>query len=220
MSEPTSLSQTESTLQPEGTPEGAAGVDFSADLEAAHLEGAGLDGDRLSGVGLDALVPDYVALVRFLLSPLVDAVEQLHIDCEVVGSTGRVLLRVAFEGGDRGRIFGRGGRNIQAIRTVLNAAAQPRGHRVFLEVFGGDAAADEAGGSGDRGPRKPSPRVQTVQGGESSARESPDGESSDRASEHRSSRPIRSRDRPVLRDREVQRPITRPTPATPPPADD
>jgi predicted RNA-binding protein YlqC (UPF0109 family) len=54
--------------------------------------------------------------------------------------TQRVLIRLAIEGEDKGRVFGRGGRNIQAVRTVLQAVAQTAGHSAHLEVFGSQAS--------------------------------------------------------------------------------
>ena len=80
--------------------------------------------------------PDYVELVRFLVKPFLEAPDSLRVDCEVSPRTSRVLIRLAFEGEDKGRVFGRSGRNIQAIRTVLQAIAQSAGQMAHLEVFG------------------------------------------------------------------------------------
>ncbi|UZQ54072.1 KH domain-containing protein [Trichothermofontia sichuanensis B231] len=82
-----------------------------------------------------AASPDYVSLLRFLAEPLLDSPDSLRVDCEI-SNRSRVWLRVAFEGEDKGRAFGRGGRNLQAIRTVLTAVAQAAGHTLYLEVFG------------------------------------------------------------------------------------
>ena len=80
--------------------------------------------------------PDYERLVRFLVQPFLDSQDSLRIHCEVSPRTQRVLIRLAIEGEDKGRVFGRGGRNIQAVRTVLQAVAQTAGHSAHLEVFG------------------------------------------------------------------------------------
>jgi uncharacterized protein len=79
---------------------------------------------------------DYPALARFLIEPLLDQPEVLKIDCETHPQKPRVWVRLAFEGTDKGKVFGRGGRTIQAIRTVLSTAGQATGHTVHLEVFG------------------------------------------------------------------------------------
>ncbi|WP_225913973.1 KH domain-containing protein [Leptolyngbya ohadii] len=109
--------------------------------------------------------PDYTKLVRFLVQPFLDSPESLRMDCEVSPRTSRVLIRLAIEGEDKGRVFGRGGRNIQAIRTVVQALAQAAGHAVHLEVFGGtggqphgrderrDDRRDDRRHGGDRPPR-------------------------------------------------------------------
>lgn len=82
------------------------------------------------------VTPQYDRLVRFLVQPFLESPESLRVDCEVSPRTMRVLIRVAFEGEDKGRVFGRGGRNIQAVRTVIQAVAQAAGHTAHLEVFG------------------------------------------------------------------------------------
>ncbi|NET60385.1 MAG: KH domain-containing protein [Symploca sp. SIO2E6] len=78
--------------------------------------------------------PDYVGLIRFLVEPLLESPASLSIHCEM-SSKARVWIRLAFGGDDKGRVFGRGGRNIQAIRTVLKAAAQAAGQSVHLDIY-------------------------------------------------------------------------------------
>ncbi len=104
--------------------------------------------------------PDYERLVRYLVQPFLDLPESLRIDCEVSPRTQRVLIRVAIEGEDKGRVFGRGGRNIQAVRTVVQAVAQAAGHAAHLEVFGSQAGGSphREDGGGGRPLRSRSPR--------------------------------------------------------------
>lgn len=80
--------------------------------------------------------PDYVSLLRFLLEPLLESGDSLSVDCEKSPSKPKVLIRMAFDDPDKGRVFGRGGRNIQAIRTVLEAAAQTAGESIHLDIYG------------------------------------------------------------------------------------
>ena len=80
--------------------------------------------------------PDYVQIVRFLLEPLIDDPESLKVDCEQLSSCDKVWVRVAFEQEDKGKVFGRGGRNIQAIETVLNTSAVDAKQQIHLDVFG------------------------------------------------------------------------------------
>jgi hypothetical protein len=79
--------------------------------------------------------PDYIGLVEFLLEPFLDNPESLSVDCEELNNRQKVWLRVAFDVADKGKVFGRGGRNIQAIRTVLNTAAAVVGQSVYLEIY-------------------------------------------------------------------------------------
>jgi hypothetical protein len=94
--------------------------------------------------------PDYAKLARFLIQPFLESPNSLSVDCEFFASTSKVWIRVAFEGEDKGRVFGRGGRNIQNIRTVITAAAAMSGHSVYLDIYGsqtinGAASAEETG---------------------------------------------------------------------------
>ncbi|MGK7910682.1 MAG: KH domain-containing protein [Synechococcus sp.] len=79
-------------------------------------------------------MPDYIGLTRLLLEPLLDEGGSLSIDCETTRGGQRVLLRVSFDGANKGRIFGRGGRTIKAVRQVLKASAQLAGHSVQLDA--------------------------------------------------------------------------------------
>lgn len=87
-------------------------------------------------------MPDYTALVRFLVLPFLESPSSLKIDCEILPSQPKVWIRLAFEGEDKGRVFGRGGRNIQAIRTVIEAAAKAAGQSVYLDIYGGIGSAE------------------------------------------------------------------------------
>ncbi len=112
----------------------------------------------------DTPLPDFETLVRFLVNPFLESPEALKLDCETFPQRSRVWIRMAFEGADKGRVFGRGGRNIQAIRTVLTAIAQMSGYSVHLDVFG--SATGTGGNEGeeesDRPPRRPPPNRRPV----------------------------------------------------------
>lgn len=94
---------------------------------------------------LQAAKPDYAGLVQFLVKPFLESPDSLSVDCEISPSTARVWIRVAFEGEDKGRVFGRGGRNIQAIRTVIAATAALAGHSIYLDIYGSQAATTLSG---------------------------------------------------------------------------
>ncbi len=81
--------------------------------------------------------PDYLKLISFLVEPLLEVPDALSIDCEEIKSTQRVWIRVAVDEVDKGKVYGRGGRNIQAIQTVLTTAASKVGKTLYLEVYEG-----------------------------------------------------------------------------------
>ena len=91
--------------------------------------------------------PNYAGLVKFLIGPFLETPGSLRVDCELHPRQSRVWVRLAFEDPDKGRVYGRGGRNIQAIRTTLEAVAQTAGQSLYLDIYDGEA--------GDRGSGRP-----------------------------------------------------------------
>jgi uncharacterized protein len=81
-------------------------------------------------------LPDYEQLVKFLFQPFLSAADAIGIDCEYTIDRHRVWIRVAIASADQGSAFGRGGRNIQAVRMILQAAATAVGQSVHLDVYG------------------------------------------------------------------------------------
>lgn len=100
--------------------------------------------------------PDYAGLIRFLVQPFLEAPDALRVDCEYLANRSRVWVRLAFEGTDKGRVFGRGGRNLQAIRTVVDGVAKAAGQSINLDVYGSQSR--DSDGSDDRPDGRPAPR--------------------------------------------------------------
>lgn len=73
-------------------------------------------------------------LLFFIVSGLVDNPEKVLIAERRRGDLTILEMAVADE--DQGRIIGKSGRNINAVRQVLAAAAQSRGGRLSLNVMG------------------------------------------------------------------------------------
>ncbi len=72
-------------------------------------------------------------LVEIMAKALVDNPAQVEVT-EIAGSDTLVIeLKVAKE--DIGKIIGKKGRNVQAMRTLLNAAAGKLRKRVVLEII-------------------------------------------------------------------------------------
>jgi len=108
--------------------------------------------------------PQYAELVRFLLTPLLDVPESLRIDCEWTNNDQRVWIRLALEKSDQGKLFGRGGRNLSAMRTVLRAAATAAQQSVYLDIYGEKETTTEVGKTGK--PTSRSERPQKAAGKE------------------------------------------------------
>lgn len=81
--------------------------------------------------------PNYADLVQFLIQPFLESPEALKVDCEVLQNNSKVWIRLAIDTHDKGRVYGRGGRNIQAIKTVLEAAAKAASQSIYLDVYEG-----------------------------------------------------------------------------------
>jgi uncharacterized protein len=85
-------------------------------------------------------LPDYGQIVKFLFQPFLSEIEAMGVDCEYTIDRHRVWIRVAVASADQGSAFGRGGRNIQAVRTVLQAAAATVGQSIHLDVYGSNSS--------------------------------------------------------------------------------
>ena len=71
-------------------------------------------------------------LVEFIAKSLVDDPSQVHVS-EIVGESSVILeLRVGPE--DMGRVIGKGGRTVNAMRTLIRVLAAKQGKRVTLEI--------------------------------------------------------------------------------------
>ncbi len=77
---------------------------------------------------------DTEALVRYLVESLVDSPESVSID--VQEAEGGLRFEVTLDTADVGKVIGRGGRIIKAIRTLARAAGSTQGLMVDVEVVG------------------------------------------------------------------------------------
>lgn len=71
-------------------------------------------------------------LLLFLARSLVDEPEKVEVESRETESRVDLTLRVAQ--GDMGKVIGRGGRIVKAIRTVMKAASVKANKRVNVEV--------------------------------------------------------------------------------------
>jgi predicted RNA-binding protein YlqC (UPF0109 family) len=77
-------------------------------------------------------VYDYSELVSYIIKSIVSKPEDVSVMLVEGDRTNRVEVRLAPE--DVGKVIGRGGRNIDAIRSVVRAAALKNHDRVMVEI--------------------------------------------------------------------------------------
>ena len=100
--------------------------DFEDDEDGDEFEDeVGGEGNRI--VGASAL-----AVVEHIAKALVEDVEGVHVDASE--QRGQVTLLVHASPGDMGRLIGKRGRVIQAVRQLARAAAATDGTRVTVDV--------------------------------------------------------------------------------------
>lgn len=71
-------------------------------------------------------------LVVYIAKNLVDKPEAVKVQEEVRGR--QLHLRLDVDSDDTGRVIGRGGRVVNAVRSLLRVAAIKQGKRVQLEI--------------------------------------------------------------------------------------
>jgi uncharacterized protein len=99
----------------------------SAPAPAYDEEDEEESGDVRDGVARAA------AVLKYIVENIVDEPDQISIGATTDDRGPVLLLRVADD--DRGKIIGRQGRIVQAIRTVVKAATVGTGEKVSVEVI-------------------------------------------------------------------------------------
>lgn len=72
-------------------------------------------------------------LVEYIAKSLVDHPESVHVN--EIDSASAIILELKVADSDMGRVIGKGGRVVNAIRTVVQVAADREGKRVTLEIL-------------------------------------------------------------------------------------
>ena len=73
-------------------------------------------------------------LLAFLARELVDDPGSVRVDSE--DREGALVLRLHVAPDDVGKVIGRGGRIVRALRTIMRATAVREGRRVLVEIAG------------------------------------------------------------------------------------
>jgi uncharacterized protein len=76
-------------------------------------------------------------LLTFVARALVDRPDDVGVE-SFEDDEGTLVLEVTVADDDVGKVIGRGGRTINAIRTVVRAAAAKRDRRVMVDVVDPD----------------------------------------------------------------------------------
>jgi uncharacterized protein len=72
-------------------------------------------------------------LLEFLAKGLVDSPEAVVVD-QFEEDDGTVVLELQVADDDVGKVIGRSGRTVNALRTVIRAASVKHGRRVLVDV--------------------------------------------------------------------------------------
>lgn len=80
------------------------------------------------------LTEDLAGLVDSIVRPLVDEPDALEVS-SVEAEDGGVVIEIRVAEGDAGKVIGRQGRVIKAIRTLARAAASRSGKLVDVELI-------------------------------------------------------------------------------------
>jgi uncharacterized protein len=79
---------------------------------------------------------DYRALVEFIARSVADKPEEVDIHA-VDRGRGTLAIKVRMADEDMGRLIGKGGRNIEALRTLVRVASLRERKRVFVDLATG-----------------------------------------------------------------------------------
>ncbi len=80
------------------------------------------------------LTEDLASLVDSIVRPLVDEPDALEV-ASVEAEDGGMVIEIRVAEGDAGKVIGRQGRVIKAIRTLARAAASRSGKMVDVELI-------------------------------------------------------------------------------------
>ncbi len=73
-------------------------------------------------------------LLEYLARSLVDKPDEVSVD-GFDEEDGTIVLELHVAEDEAGKVIGRGGRTVAALRTVMKAASVRHGHRVLVDVY-------------------------------------------------------------------------------------
>jgi predicted RNA-binding protein YlqC (UPF0109 family) len=93
-------------------------------------------------------VNDYAGLVEYIVRNIVDHPDAVVVEAHA-GRGRSQTIEISLDAEDVGRVIGKGGRNIEAIRAVVKAAAIKDHERVNVEVLADDLPPDATASDGE-----------------------------------------------------------------------
>ena len=73
-------------------------------------------------------------VLEYLARSLVDKPDEVSVE-SFEEEDGTVVLELHVAEDEAGKVIGRGGRTVAALRTVMKAASVRHGHRVLVDVY-------------------------------------------------------------------------------------
>ena len=83
---------------------------------------------------MDEQTVDTIGLVSAIVEPLIEHKEELSVTSSV-GEDGDILVEIRVHPDDAGKVIGRQGRVIKAVRTLARAAGSRVGSHVEVELI-------------------------------------------------------------------------------------
>ena len=121
----------------EAAPGAKTPIDFDSDDEAPppelEREGPRDDEDDEDAGNLRDGIGRAAAVLKYIVEQIVDEPDDIQIGATSDDRGPVLLLRVAED--DRGKVIGRQGRIVQAIRTIVKAASVGSGEKVSVEIL-------------------------------------------------------------------------------------
>ena len=107
-------------------------IDFDEEEDAPPAEPLPQDDEEDAGNLRDG-IGRAAAVLKYIVEQIVDEPDEIQIGASTDDRGPVLLLRVAED--DRGKVIGRQGRIVQAIRTIVKAASVGSGEKVNVEIL-------------------------------------------------------------------------------------
>lgn len=108
-------------------------IDFDEEEDSPPLRESPPADDEEDAGNLRDGIGRAAAVLKYIVEQIVDEPDEIQIGASTDDRGPVLLLRVAED--DRGKVIGRQGRIVQAIRTIVKAASVGSGEKVNVEIL-------------------------------------------------------------------------------------